>query len=510
MTGRSRWWCRRGPRRRRSARRARPVGPMPPPGRARRGGSSWSRSADAPTSVVQEATRRRRMPALGRLLRRGRGRAPSRFRPACRPPRRRSRQGLMYGGPVDVPGFEFLDKRTGTYRWFPRPWDAAAVEAAHAGRGRASSAAAAPTGACSGAGPTTRSSPSPTSCGPMRFWGRVGVRALIVPCRGPGVAGREDVGRVGRGRSSAGSAARSGTSAWAGACASFRADAHAAPDRRLAARALHAGSDGRSLRGRAGPLRELRGLRRGGARSRPAAPGSAARRSGASTGASRASRASFAGSRSTRYDLFVLSDHGQIRSVPFRAVAGGVSVAEAIVGCFGPAREPTPAPEPPAAAAPPHRPMGPGATSLRRCRSGRSPAAWQREPRRHGASRARAERRVDRRALHRAGRTQRECVSDPHDGARAGGGDRGPLPGRARSRLSRHAASASSSPGMREDPCATIGARCSGSRRPRVPRAVPSSTDPIVTSSCGACRTSSTCRRAETSSSTDTTRTRAA
>jgi hypothetical protein len=39
------------------------------------------------------------------------------------------------------------------------------------------------------------------------------------------------------------------------------------------------------------------------------------------------------------YDLFVLSDHGQIRSVPFRDVAGGVSVAEAIVGCFGPAEE---------------------------------------------------------------------------------------------------------------------------------------------------------------------------
>ena len=42
----------------------------------------------------------------------------------------------MYGGPVDVPGFEFLDKRTGTYRWFPRPWDAAAVEAAHARPGQ--------------------------------------------------------------------------------------------------------------------------------------------------------------------------------------------------------------------------------------------------------------------------------------------------------------------------------------------------------------------------------------
>jgi hypothetical protein len=36
------------------------------------------------------------------------------------------------------------------------------------------------------------------------------------------------------------------------------------------------------------------------------------------------------------YDLFVLSDHGQIRSVPFRAVANGASVAEVILGCFRP------------------------------------------------------------------------------------------------------------------------------------------------------------------------------
>ena len=60
------------------------------------------------------------------------------------------------------------------------------------------------------------------------------------------------------------------------------------------------------------------------------------------------------------YDLFVLSDHGQIRSVPFRAVAGGASVAEAIAGCFGPAAVAEVGAAPPAAAVPPTRPTGPG------------------------------------------------------------------------------------------------------------------------------------------------------
>jgi hypothetical protein len=59
------------------------------------------------------------------------------------------------------------------------------------------------------------------------------------------------------------------------------------------------------------------------------------------------------------YDLFVLSDHGQIRSVPFRDVAGGVSVAEAIAGCFGPAEGGEAGPASPAAPALSRRPMGP-------------------------------------------------------------------------------------------------------------------------------------------------------
>jgi hypothetical protein len=39
---------------------------------------------------------------------------------------------LMYGGPVDVPAFEFLDKRTKEYHWFPQPWTSSHVEDIHA------------------------------------------------------------------------------------------------------------------------------------------------------------------------------------------------------------------------------------------------------------------------------------------------------------------------------------------------------------------------------------------
>ena len=131
------------------------------------------------------------------------------------------------------------------------------------------------------------------------------------------------------------------------------------------------------------------------------------------------------------YDLFVLSDHGQIRSVPFRDVAGGASVAEAIVGCFGPEREAAAGSASPAAPAPPMRPMGPESDVDPPLPLWPFTGSVAAVPRRHRAAGARAERRVGRRPLRRAGRAQRERVPDPHDGARAGGGDRGPLPRRA-------------------------------------------------------------------------------
>jgi hypothetical protein len=60
------------------------------------------------------------------------------------------------------------------------------------------------------------------------------------------------------------------------------------------------------------------------------------------------------------YDLFILSDHGQIRSVPFHAVAGATSVAGVILACFGPARsDAAEPPPPPPTTAPPTKDVDP-------------------------------------------------------------------------------------------------------------------------------------------------------
>ena len=123
----------------------------------------------------------------------------------------------MYGGPVDVPAFEFLDKRTGTYRWFPRPWDAAAVEAAHARPGQGIVRGGRTYGCVFGGGADDTVLTFAHVLRPHAFWGRVGVPRPDRAVPGPGVAGREDVGRLAVGARSAGSGARSGTSAWAAA-----------------------------------------------------------------------------------------------------------------------------------------------------------------------------------------------------------------------------------------------------------------------------------------------------
>ncbi|MGH2511224.1 MAG: hypothetical protein ACRDGQ_00915, partial [Candidatus Limnocylindrales bacterium] len=131
--------------------------------------------------VLREATLRRRMPALSRLIRAGALEVhpiPSGL-PTSTPA---FQAGLMYGGPVDVPGFEFLDKRTGAYRWFPRPWDAAAVEAVHARPGRGIVRGGRTYGCVFGGGADDTVLTFAHLLRPNAFWGRVGFRALIVPC----------------------------------------------------------------------------------------------------------------------------------------------------------------------------------------------------------------------------------------------------------------------------------------------------------------------------------------
>ena len=207
----------------------------------------------------------------------------------------------------------------------------------------------------------------------MPSGGASAFRALIVSCLVLAWLVAKMSVVVGRPPRSAGSAGRSGTSAWAGACRSFRrmltqlliggwlrelftlgvtADLYAGVpalyvnfvDYDVAAHEL-------------GPrhpeaLRALRGIDRSIARF------------------ARVLRRI----PEHRYDLFVLSDHGQIHSVPFHAVAGGVGVAEAIVGCFGPERGPRPAPEPPATRRGVSSRDGPGPRRrASRCPSGRSP-----------------------------------------------------------------------------------------------------------------------------------------
>jgi hypothetical protein len=89
---------------------------------------------------------------------------------------------LMYGRRADIPAFEFLDKRTGEYRWFPQPWTASAVEAA------------AQVGDCPGimrggrtyggifAGQAEDSVFTFSHLlRPSRGWGTLGVRAMLVP-----------------------------------------------------------------------------------------------------------------------------------------------------------------------------------------------------------------------------------------------------------------------------------------------------------------------------------------
>src|SRR5262245_40324429 len=130
--------------------------------------------------VVREALARGRMPALSKLIRRGALDLHS--VPVGLPTSTPAFQaGLMYGGPVDIPGFEFVDKRTGTYRWFPRPWDAAAVEAAHARPGEGIVRGGRTYGCVFGGGADDTVLTFARLWRPHRFWGRVGFRARVVP-----------------------------------------------------------------------------------------------------------------------------------------------------------------------------------------------------------------------------------------------------------------------------------------------------------------------------------------
>jgi hypothetical protein len=308
---------------------------MPPCPAASRGRFVVVQICGCSHAVLQEALARGRMPALARLL--GRGALGLHRVPVGLPTSTPAFQaGLMYGGPVDIPGFEFLDKRTGAYRWFPRPWDAAAVEAAHGATGQGIVRGGRTYGCVFGGGADDTVLTFAHLLRPHAFWGRAGFRALVVPsliviwvgAKMSVVALWELLGWLG------------------GALRDLSLGRRIVPLRQVVTRILVGGwlrelftlgvtadlyagvpalyvnfVDYDVAAHHLGPrhrvaFRALRGVDRSIAR------------------IARVVRRA----RPLDYDLFVLSDHGQVRSVPFRRVAGQTTVAGAIRECFGPAR----------------------------------------------------------------------------------------------------------------------------------------------------------------------------
>jgi hypothetical protein len=292
--------------------------------------------------------------------------------------------GLMYGGPVDIPGFEFLDKRTGIYRWFPRPWDAAAVEAAHARPGEGIVRGGRTYGCVFGGGADDTVLTFAHVLRPHDWWGRVGVRALLVPflillwlvVKMSAVTLWE-------------------LARWLGETLRSFTLGRRVPSLREVVTGILIGGWLRELftlgvtwdvyagvpalyvnfvdydvvSHELGPrhhaaMRALRGVDRSIERI-----------------ARVARRVPDLG-----YDLYVLSDHGQIRSVPFHEVAGAASVAGVVFGCFGAAAsgEEEPAAAPPSAtpprAADPPMPLWPF-----RPRGERGFATVERQVREHNA-----------------------------------------------------------------------------------------------------------------------------
>jgi len=281
--------------------------------------------------ALEQALARGYMPATARLLRRGRFRL-TRIPVGLPTSTPAFQAAIMYGGPVDIPAFEFLDKRTGEYLWFPRPWASARVEAAHA-EGRRGIMRGGRTYGCvfgGGAGDTILTLAHLLR--PWPLWGRFGIRArggpLVllgwVSLKMIGVAVVEFLGWTGR------------------ALRDFALGSVIPTPKRLLTRLVISGW-----------LRELftLGVTQDIYAGVPAlyvnfvdydvpahalGPGHPA--------ALRALRLVDASVRDVwraarrvpefRYDVFILSDHGQIRSIPFEAVEGTPSAADAVLEVF--------------------------------------------------------------------------------------------------------------------------------------------------------------------------------
>lgn len=283
--------------------------------------------------VLKLAIARGRMPFTARLLRRGHlrlARIPVGL-PTSTPA---FQAGMMYGGPVDIPAFEYVDKRTGEYLWFPRPWVSARVEAAHAAGRRGIMEGGRTYGCVFGGGAADTVLTFAHVLRPSPLWGRFGLRARLMPVlvlawvtvkmslvtlwqvlRWLAGAARDfSLGRaVGSPKSLLRRLLISGwlrelftlgvtADIYAGVPAlyvnfvDYDVPAHAfGPRHRAAIRELRFVD--RSIRDIVEVVRRVPEL---------------------------------------RYDLFILSDHGQVLSVPFESVSGGVPVADAVLQAFRP------------------------------------------------------------------------------------------------------------------------------------------------------------------------------
>jgi hypothetical protein len=269
--------------------------------------------------------------ATGQLLRRGALRASK--LPVGLPTSTPAFQaGLMYGGPVDVPAFEYLDKRTGEYLWFPRPWVSARVEEAHADGRQGIMEGGRTYGCIFGGGAADTVLTFAHVLRPSTRWGRLGIRARVVPfallawvsAKMLVVAVLESVRWLARaardfclGRPVSSPrrwVVRLVISGWLRELftLSVTADVYGGVpalyvnfvDYDVPAHALGPGSRTalRALRHVDASIRDI---------------WNAVRRV-----------------PDLGYDLFVLSDHGQITSVPFETVGGPLSVAETVFGLF--------------------------------------------------------------------------------------------------------------------------------------------------------------------------------
>jgi type I phosphodiesterase/nucleotide pyrophosphatase len=282
-------------------------------------------------TMFLRALARRHMPALLRLVRRG-GLRPVKLPVGLPTSTAAFQAGVMYGSVADIPAFEFLDKRTGEYLWFPRPWTSAKIEAAHAAGRRGIMDGGRTYGCVFGGGADDTVLTFAHLLRPSPLWGRLGIRARVFPflllvwvtVKMLGVTVFEAARWIGRavrdfslGRPVSSPkrwVVRLLISGWlrelftlsvtedvyAGVPAiyvnfvDYDVPAHAlGPGHRTALRALrYVDASIRDIWNAVHRVPEL------------------------------------------GYDLFVLSDHGQTPSVPFESVAGVVPVAEAVLGAF--------------------------------------------------------------------------------------------------------------------------------------------------------------------------------